>query len=90
MPRVLHFERDLVRINITRKCHQLITARKGYQEPLYRVVDRILTTYLNNDAADWQDMYYQQIESTKNWKKRYEDLKEFTDKQLLNKQTKLI
>lgn len=82
MPRASHIEKDLVRINVTAKAHAQIMKRKSKGEPIYRVVDRIVTSYLDNDANEWQEMYYEQVETTKSWIKKYNELKEFVDKNL--------
>jgi len=89
MPKPLHIERDLVRINITAKAHRQLLARKQRGEPLYRVFDRMLSSYLDNDASDWQEAYYTQVETTKNWIKKHDELKAFMEKKL-NEQTKLL
>jgi hypothetical protein len=77
VPKKLSFETDLVRINITRKAHAHLVLRKQRGEPLYRVFDRMLISHLDNDADDWQQMYYEQVETTKNWIKKYNQLKDW-------------
>jgi hypothetical protein len=89
MPKKLHFDPDLVRVNISRKAHDQILARKQKSEPFYRIFDRILTSYLENDAADWQEQYYSQVEITQNWIKKFNELKGTVDKKL-GEQTKLV
>lgn len=68
LPKRANVERDLVNINVTGKVHRILVRKKvNANEPLYHVVDRIVASYLENDAADWQEMYYQQVEVTKTW-----------------------
>lgn len=89
MPKILHFEPDLVRVNITRKAHEHVMVRKQKAEPFYRIFDRIIISYLENDAADWQEQYYSQIQITQTWIKKYNELKATVDKKL-GEQTKLV
>ncbi len=79
MPKHIEVVRDLVRINITSQSHEVLIKRKRHKEPLYRVVDRMLSTYLDNDASDWEEMYHQQVEATKNWKTKYESLRDWAN-----------
>ncbi len=65
MPRRLEFERDLIDIRISRKTYNLIKSRKRFQEPNYAVVNRIVLSYLSSDAADWEAMYYDTLETLK-------------------------
>ena len=88
MPKKLYFERDLVDVRITRKAHTLIVKRRRHREPIYRVIDRIVLSYLNNDASDWEAMYYDTMETLKDVRKNYNDLKALYDK--AGFQTKLI
>lgn len=63
--------------------------RKQRKEPIYRIFDRIMISYLEGDAADWQEQYYSQVEITQNWIKKYNELKATVDKKL-GEQTKLV
>lgn len=89
MPRSSHVEKDLVRINITAKAHEHLIFRKQKAEPIYRIFDRIMISYLEGDAADWQEQYYLQVETTQTWIKKYNELKSTMDKKL-GEQTKLV
>jgi hypothetical protein len=66
MPKKLNFERDLININITRKAYEKIMKRRMENEPVYRIVDRIVFSYLDGSiGSDWEYMYHDSVETLK-------------------------
>ena len=90
MPRKLHFKKpELHNINITARAYEHLVARKRVPtEPIYELFDRIMTSYLESDAAEWQKLYYMQAEMAKEWMRKYQELQKLIDKGL-HEQTRL-
>ena len=61
-----------VQIQITEEAHELITKKKARNKPIYLVVDEILNKY--EEMENYKQMFLQQVEATKNWKTKYENL----------------
>ena len=73
-------------MHISEKAHSIIAARKRGSEPLWRVLERILGSYLENDSAFWEAKYNEQCEITARWLQKHNDLK----RQLEERQARLL
>jgi len=62
MPKKAYFERDLVDIRITRKCHTYLMTLKKHGQPMYSLIDHVVGSYKDNSQARaYEELYNNQL-----------------------------